>query len=97
MRGTKKAAARARNSATWLRGQEAGRRLSDRHSRAYVRGLIAGLSGCGDNPYQIVYDTRPRWYLPNPFVPLTDGMRTGEEPMRTFSDLLQLYAEQGRL
>jgi uncharacterized protein len=31
---------------------------------------------------------------PKPLIPITDAMKTGAEPMRTFGDLLQFYAQK---
>ncbi|MCE5266770.1 MAG: helix-hairpin-helix domain-containing protein [Planctomycetaceae bacterium] len=37
------------------------------------------------------YQPRPR---PKPVVPITDAMKTGKEPMRTFGDLVQFYQQK---
>jgi uncharacterized protein len=36
---------------------------------------------------------RPR---PKPLIPITDAMKDGKEPMRTFGDLLQFYDQKGK-
>jgi uncharacterized protein len=46
-------------------------------------------------PYQQQHrpPARPR-PAPKPLIPITDGMKAGKEPMRTFGDLLQFYQQK---
>lgn len=39
---------------------------------------------------------KPRPPRPKPLTPLTDEMKTGKEPLRSFGDLLQFYGLQGQ-
>ncbi len=54
-----------------------------------------GPHGRGRPPYQQQNrpPARPR-PAPKPLIPITDDMKTGKEPMRTFGDLLQFYQQK---
>jgi uncharacterized protein len=51
----------------------------------------AGPHGHGRPQHQ---QYRPRPAPPKPLIPITDGMKAGKEPMRTFGDLLQFYKQK---
>jgi protein Tex len=57
----------------------------------------------GRRDYRRGQSQRPRQYTqhqprprPKPFIPITDAMKDGKEPMRTFGDLMQFYEQKGK-
>ncbi|MDY0167886.1 MAG: Tex-like N-terminal domain-containing protein [Thermoguttaceae bacterium] len=70
-----------------------GREAGDGRGRA--RGGGEGRGGRRGKPpataRPVPYRPKPR---PKPTIPITDEMKAGKEPMRTFSDLLQFYSQK---
>lgn len=70
-----------------------GREAGDGRGRA--RGGEEGRGGRRGKPpataRPVPYRPKPR---PKPAIPITDEMKAGKEPMRTFSDLLQFYSQK---
>jgi protein Tex len=79
-------------------GEGAGPR-GERPHRAATGGhapRTAGPPGRG-RPQHQRYEHRPPPRprpAPRPLIPITDGMKAGKEPMRTFGDLLQFYQQK---
>ena len=72
-------------------GAAAGGRPPQQQQRRGRGGPPQGGGGGRGKPPRRQHDFVPPTPKPKPLVPITDKMRTGDEPMRTFGDLFQFF------
>ncbi len=89
-RGEKREQAKEPSEAGGDHGQRRGKPREPRGSRPRGRPGSKGSPG-RKGPPKPKYRSKSR---PKPVIPITDAMKTGKEPMRTFGDLAQFFEQQ---